>query len=315
MSIYERFERHADKTFDDAAAKYMADFTGKDRKRQQLALDSVSCYIGAHRLIDIDNEALSVFKRHRFDGRGAFMRPAMAGTVNKELTVVSTVLNYACKILRWIPSVPAIRHVDGPTRKSYPLNAEEQQRLMLALPSRWERHAALFAVNTGVRKAELFGLQWSDEREVPGFERYSVFILRGTKNNETRAVICNSLARRAVRYMTDNEHELVFPQRWEGGRLRQSGKVWARAWVRAGLPSDPLVRKGIHNLRHTFGQRLRAAGVPVEDRDSLLGHNKHNISQHYALPDLTRLIEAAERVTKERDTFVLRDTSALRRQS
>ncbi|MBC8087836.1 MAG: hypothetical protein H7Z40_11270 [Phycisphaerae bacterium] len=42
---------------------------------------------------------------------------------------------------------------------------------------------------------------------------------------------------------------------------------WQRARRRAGLRS---VR--IHDLRHTFGCRLRAAGVSAEDREALLGH-------------------------------------------
>lgn len=309
MSIYDRFEQHADKTFDEAARRYMTEFAGKDGKRQQLALDSVSTYIGNLRLIDVDDEAMAVFKRHRLTGKGAFTKPAMAGTVNKELTVVSTVLNKACRYWRWLPSTPKFQRVKGDTRIAYPPDWDEQERWLMALPSQWERYAALFAVNTGVRKAELFGLRWTDHTPIPDFPQHAVWILRGTKNSETRAVICNSIARRAVGRMASTGSEFVFPQRWEGGRIRQSGKVWAAAWIRAGLPSSPLVRKGIHNLRHACGQRLRAAGVTDEDRDSILGHNKHNISQHYALPDLKRLLEAVERITKPRSTFVLRDTA------
>ena len=53
----------------------------------------------------------------------------MAGTVNKELTLVTTILNRACKDWDWLPRVPRIRHVKGPTRTNYPLTWEEQGRL------------------------------------------------------------------------------------------------------------------------------------------------------------------------------------------
>jgi hypothetical protein len=56
----------------------------------------------------------------------------------------------------------------------------------------------------------------------------------------------------------------------------------------------------VHNLKHTFGRRLRAAGVRFEDRQDLLGHRSHRITTHYSAADLTRLIEAAESVC-ERD--------------
>jgi hypothetical protein len=52
--------------------------------------------------------------------------------------------------------------------------------------------------------------------------------------------------------------------------------------------------------KHTFGRRLRAAGVSFEDRQDLLGHRSHRITTHYSAADLTRLIEAAECVC-ERD--------------
>jgi integrase len=68
--------------------------------------------------------------------------------------------------------------------------------------------------------------------------------------------------------------------------------AWKRARQRAGLP---LVR--VHDLKHTFGRRLRAAGVGFEDRQDLLGHRSGRITTHYSAAELSRLIEAAERVT------------------
>jgi integrase len=49
-------------------------------------------------------------------------------------------------------------------------------------------------------------------------------------------------------------------------------------------------------LKHTFGRRLRAAGVSFEDRQDLLGHCSGRITTHYSAVELTRLIEAAEHV-------------------
>lgn len=269
-------------------------------------------YIGHLTLNDVDDEALLQFKEDRRDGKGAFERASMAGTVNKELTVVVTILNRACRDWRWIPSVPRIRHIKGAVRQAYPLTWQEQERLFACLPDHWALGAACFAVNTGVRKGELFGLKWSDMVPVPELETF-VFILRDTKNGEDRAVICNSIARRAVNYQRGNGSRYVFPSRRAqnvGSQVKACNAVWRRAWEKAGLPEGHLVRKGIHNLRHTFAQRLRAADVPVEDRDALLGHSKASLSQHYALPDIERLQGMAERVTQKRDTVILRAVSA-----
>lgn len=311
--LWGRFERNAHRTFEEAASRYLDEFDGKDQKRQAYAIDSLVPYIGNLALIDIDASELEQFKEDRWEGKGAFSKPAMAGTINKELTVVTTILNRACRDWRWIPSVPRIRHVKGARRVAYPLTWPEQGRLFQALPDSWEMGAALFAVNTGVRKAELFGLKWKDMVAIPELETF-VFILSDTKNGKDRAVICNSIACRAVNYQRDNGSKFVFPSespRNKGGRVVSSNKMWHRAWNAAGLPEDPLVRKGIHNLRHTFAHRLRAAGVPEEDRNALMGHANANLSQHYALPDLERLLEAAERVTERKDTVVLRSVNSV----
>ena len=52
---------------------------------------------------------------------------------------------------------------------------------------------------------------------------------------------------------------------------------------------------------HTFGRRLRAAGVSFEDRQDLLGHKSARITTHYSTAELARLIEAANRVYERRD--------------
>ena len=68
-------------------------------------------------------------------------------------------------------------------------------------------------------------------------------------------------------------------------------KAWLRARTAAALPQ---VR--VHDLKHTFGRRLRAAGVSFEDRQDLLGHRSARITTHYSAAELSKLIEAANRV-------------------
>jgi integrase len=38
----------------------------------------------------------------------------------------------------------------------------------------------------------------------------------------------------------------------------------------------------VHDLKHTFGRRLRDAGVSFEDRQDLLGHRAGRITTHYS---------------------------------
>ena len=58
----------------------------------------------------------------------------------------------------------------------------------------------------------------------------------------------------------------VFPYR--GKRI---GKMNNNGWQQARRAAS-LTQIGVHDLRHSFACRLRAAGVSVEDREALLGH-------------------------------------------
>ena len=71
------------------------------------------------------------------------------------------------------------------------------------------------------------------------------------------------------------------------------------AWKKARARAD-LEGLRVHDLKHTFGRRLRAARVSFEDRKDLLGHRSGRITTHYSAADLSRLIAAAESVA-ERD--------------
>lgn len=53
----------------------------------------------------------------------------------------------------------------------------------------------------------------------------------------------------------------------------------------------------VHDLKHTFGRRLRSAGVSFEDRQDLLGHKSSRITTHYSAAELQNLWEAANKVS------------------
>ena len=58
----------------------------------------------------------------------------------------------------------------------------------------------------------------------------------------------------------------------------------------------PVLR--VHDLRHTFGRRLRAAGVSLETRKVLLGHKNGDITTHYSAPEIKELIDAVDRLAE-----------------
>jgi len=90
----------------------------------------------------------------------------------------------------------------------------------------------------------------------------SVFMPPGNavKNGDDRLVVLNDIALSVVNDLRGKHDTHVFTFRKKPiDHMSNSG--WRRAREKAGLPQ---VR--VHDLKHTFGRRLRSAGVSFEDR-------------------------------------------------
>jgi len=61
----------------------------------------------------------------------------------------------------------------------------------------------------------------------------------------------------------------------------------------------------VHDLKHTFGRILRAAGVSFEDRQDLLGHRSGRITTHYSSAELQNLYDAANKVCEKQKSGVV----------
>jgi integrase len=191
-----------------------------------------------------------------------------AGTINRDLDSVRRVLTLAARVWRhpngmpYIDTAPLLIREHGQARKPYPLQWDEQERFLKELPQHL-RDMALFMLNTGLRDQELCQLRWDWEVEVPEIGK-SVFVIPGerSKNGEERVVMLNRIAREVIERQRGKHPERVFT--YEGRSVsRVLNTSWKRVRIRAGLP---LLR--VHDLRHTFGHRLRSSGVHNEDPQS-----------------------------------------------
>jgi integrase len=107
------------------------------------------------------------------------------------------------------------------------------------------------------------------------------------KNGEDRLVVLNRVAKSVVEGVRGMHPTHVFCYRDHPVR-KINNSAWKRLRGTVGLKH---VR--VHDLKHTFGRRLRAAGVPLETRKVLLGHRNGDITSHYSAPELAELLEAA----------------------
>lgn len=271
-------------------------------------------YIGDQPLGDVCNDSLESFRLDRAEDGVKNV------TINRSLEVVGTVLNRAFRVWRdnrkpWLAAPPLIELLDedAQARKPYPISWAEQATLFPRLPSHLADMAE-FAVNTGARDENVCGLRWQWEEAVPELKR-SVFVIppEQFKTKREHVLILNDTAWNIVERQRGKHDEFVFVYRRERvknfdeppvmkydriGTMNNSG--WQQARKAVGLSH---VR--IHDLRHTFGHRLRDAGVSEEDRALLLGHSITGMPQHYADATVAALVASANRVNQTRDRATL----------
>ena len=278
------------RTWAQASQKYLSSTQKASLRGDHDQLSMVGNYLDSLWLDQVHQGALERFIEDRKrSGR-------KARTINAALQVVRRILRLAANEwidehgLTWLERAPKIKLLpETDKRDPYPLSMKEQEKLFGFLPV-CLRDMATFKVNTGTRDQEVCGLRWEWETEVDGMD--SVFWIPAdhVKNRTTRLVVLNRSAREVVERRRRIHRELVFSHQGEQV-VRMNGREWDRARNLAGLP---MVR--VHDLKHTFGRRLREAGVPFEDIQDLLGHKSHNITRHYCRPDLARLVESANKV-------------------
>lgn len=294
----------------DAARKYLIEAEQRKVRTLDLIGHHVTLllpYIGAQPLRDVCNESLEDFKLDRQEDG------VKNATINRSLEVVRTTLIRAARVWRddgepWLPAPPLIEMLDekAQKREPYPITWAEQAKLLPRLAGHHQKMVE-FAVNTGARDENVCGLRWAWEVPVPELGR-SVFRIPPEffKTNRTHVLMLNDVAWRIVESVRGEHAEFVFT--WEGPNHERGrvGTINTAAYQKARLDVG-LAQVRVHDLRHTYGQRLRDAGVPEEDRALLLGHAVDGMPQHYATATLARLLDAANSVLTTRDrTTVLR---------
>jgi hypothetical protein len=121
-------------------------------------------------------------------------------------------------------------------------------------------------------------------------------------------VVLNRIAKSVIDGCRGVHPEFVFTRRGKPvTRIYNSG--WKAARRRAAVRyasefgrecPDGFRSVRVHDLKHTYGHRLRVAGVGFEDRKLLLGHKSDHLTTHYSAPEIGAFIEASDKVCAPR---------------
>jgi site-specific recombinase XerD len=178
------------------------------------------------------------------------------------------------------------------------LSSDDIRKLLDACLKPRDKALLLLMVDTGLRRAEVCDLNWSDIEPSSGLVR-----VKKGKGGKARSVVVGATTRRALlayrRKINPSDSQPLF-QAGEGeGRITPIGlrSILLRIGKRAGVKVTP------HALRRTFATLSLRAGMNLLHLQGLLGHSTMEMTRRYVQMIDDDLLEA-HRVHGPIDTFL-----------
>jgi integrase len=173
------------------------------------------------------------------------------------------------------------------------LDAEETEALLRAVPDdtlgRVERVMYLTAAMTGMRQGELFALRWRDVDWEARRIRVRRNFVRGefgtpkSKRSSRSVPLASRVASELDQLSRDSrwkkDDDLVFAHP-ETGKPIDRSKLLKR--FKSALRAASVREVRFHDLRHTFGTRMAAQGVPMRVLQEMMGHRDFKTTLIYA---------------------------------
>jgi integrase len=197
-------------------------------------------------------------------------------TVKHVLRLLARIINFGvkkglCTGIGFKIEFPKVNNI-----RTEDLNPEQLSNLLEAIDQEPDIQATNFmrlVLATGMRRGELFKLQWADL----DFDR-NFINLRNPKGGVDAKIPMNSAARELL-LNHPRTSDFVFPGR--GGQQRtRYPKAIDRIREKAGLPPD---FRPMHGLRHFFASQLASSGqVDMYTLQRLLTHRSPQMTMRYA---------------------------------
>lgn len=261
------------KTFNDACVRWMSERGHK--KSISDDQDKIAFF-----LPKIGNILLSQIDRERIEAcLPADVKPA---TRNRYRAFIRAVMRAAEREWDWLEHAPILRTEQEPRRRVAFLTHDQADVLIAALPEKY-RMPVRFALLTGLRRANIFGLTWENVDLDRGV---AIVHADEAKAGERIVVPLNAQARELLASIPEPRQGRVW-----GDMTRVWANTWESACKRAGVPGFRF-----HDLRHTWASWHAMAGTPLSVLQELGGWHSPQMVQKYSHLSPEHLAAAAERV-------------------
>lgn len=237
-------------------------------------------HLGQLRLDEIDR---FVIKRLRIEKQQEGVKNR---TVNAILQQTRIILKAALE-WEWVDKIPTIKLLPEPQRRIRWLSDEEEQRLMVELPSHLQ-NIVVFALATGLRMSNILQLTW---QQVDIAKQMAWVYPDQAKAGKAIGVPLNSDAMNIINRCSGQHTEFVFVFKKQPIK-RANQKAWQKALIRADIENFHF-----HDLRHTWATRHVMNGTPLHVLQELGGWNDISMLRKYAHMDVDHLRKHIENVS------------------
>lgn len=263
-------------TFDDVLLAFLTANAGeKNAVRDRCAAVHLFPVFTGQLWAEIQSYHVRQYLRSRKDAGAAL------STINKEIGLLSRAARYMSEERGCDVTNPALglkqREPEGRVRWLTKAQAQRLVDLAGQLGPRAGHLPALItlALNTGMRKGELLGLEWTRVDFVHGL----IYLEAGhTKSNKRRSIPINRLAWEALQsQLAMTVMNGPVKGRFVFGGVKDVKRSFTHACQLAGIEDFHF-----HDLRHTFASWLVQAGAPLTEVRDLLGHASIEMTERYA---------------------------------
>jgi integrase len=201
-----------------------------------------------------------------------FGRKRSKTSVNYHLSILSKIFSLAVDsdLIESNPSFK-VKKLKNNNQRERVLSDEEESRLFEALvDNQLVKNIVIVAINTGMRRGEIFNLKWFDV----DFGR-GLIQIRESKSGKKRIVPMNIAVKELLNALIRNS-EYVFPSPKTNGKLTDIKHSFSRALKVAGIPDFCF-----HDLRHTAATRMADGGADAFTLMRILGHSDIRMTTRY----------------------------------
>lgn len=267
-----RFKKDRKIRFEDFAKEYLgyAKINKRSWTRDESSLKRLLPHFKDMLLSKITPRHIEEYKKKRLDDK------VKTGTINRELASLKHMFTIAEKLGKFDDKNP-VKKVEFFQERQYVMKILDREEInhLIDVAADHLKPILIIALNTGMRKGEIFNLRWSDIDFIGHYIH-----IKKTKSNVMRKVPMNGIVAATLKNI-ERKSEFIFPSSWSKKHKHIMGvfRLFKEACKKAGIRD-----LRFHDLRHTAATLMITGGVPLVTVSQILGHATIHMTMKYAHP-------------------------------